>query len=145
MRFGIWCGVLMAGITLTQIGWAHHSTARYDLSKSQMVDGVVQSFQWANPHSYIQLIVTDADGHKQEWAIEAGTPATETRMGWRRDSVKPGDKVSMVIAPARDGSHGDTLKTITLPDGTVLRNVAASAKALTIISSLPSLQRAPPK
>ena len=145
MRRVISFAIFMAVIAPTQTGWAHHSTARYDLSRNEVIDGVVQSFQWANPHSYIQLIVTDADGNKTQWAIEAGTPATETRMGWTRESVKPGDKVSMVVAPARDSSHGATLKTVTLPNGTVLRNVAASAQASTIITSLPSLQRATPR
>lgn len=124
---------------------AHHSTAAYDFTKSETLEGTVRSFQWANPHNYIQLVVTDAKGAKKEWSIEAGTPATATRQGWNRNVLKPGDKVTVVIAPMRDGSPGGTLRTIRLADGTTLNSVAADPNATSPFERLPELKRATPK
>ena|SRR5579864_4246350 len=129
---------------------AHHSTAAYDYTKTLTLTGVVREFQWSNPHCYIQVLVTDA-GVQREWAIESGTPSLSSRFGWSKDSVKAGDKVTIVISPMRDGSPAGTLRTITLPGGKVLRGAAANVKTdkegtPDLVPTLPSLQRAtPPK
>lgn len=139
VRTALW---LLGGWLISAASWGHHSTAAYDLARSETIEGVVKSFQWANPHNYIQVIVTDSKGDAREWAVEAGTPVTASRMGWRKDSVKPGDHVTMVIAPMRDGTPAGTLKTVKLPNGTVLTSVAAAAQAASPFDSIPSLPRA---
>jgi hypothetical protein len=92
----------------------------FDSSKTVTVVGTVRDFQWANPHSYIQVVVPDDKGGKVEWSIEIGTPTHMARLGWARDSVKPGDNVTVAFAPMKDGSHAGTVRTITLQDGKVL-------------------------
>jgi hypothetical protein len=116
---------------------AHHSTAMFDYSKTQTLSGQVRQFQWGNPHCYIQILVPDDQGGATEWSIEGGTPSSMTRMGWSPDSLKPGDKVTLAIAPMRDGSKAGTVKTATLADGKVLNGMAA------VLSSAPAGQ-APP-
>lgn len=128
---------------------AHHSTAMYDYSKSETLSGVVRQFQWTNPHCFLQLVVTDGKGDKAEWPIETGTPSGMARMGWKKNSLKPGDQVTVVVAPLKDGVGG-TLRTVTLPDGTVLSGIAAGIKteasgSSSISAELPEVQKAPPK
>jgi hypothetical protein len=99
---------------------AHHSTANFDYTKTVVLSGTVKQFQWTNPHSFIQVVVPDSKGEGVEWSIESGSPALERRLGWKPDMIKPGDKVSVTIAPVRSGGPSGTLRQITLPNGTVL-------------------------
>jgi len=120
--------VVMLGMYLSAgARWAdaHHSTAMYDYSKSVTLSGAVLSFQWTNPHCFLQLIATDEKGNQTQWPIEMGVPAMLARMGWSKQVVKSGDQVTVVIAPLRDGSVGGTLITLTLADGTMLKGAAA--------------------
>lgn len=136
----------LMGITLAGgSAWAHHSTAMYDFSRSVTLDGVVRSFQWGNPHNYIQLGATNDKGVQEEWAVEAGTPVTASRMGWSKNSLKPGDHVKLIVAPTKDGSPNGSLKTATLADGTTLNSVGADAKASSPFDSIPSLEPRTPK
>ena len=115
-------GLLAAPETL----WAHHSTAEFDYGKTITVEGVVKEVQWTNPHSYIQVLSKGADGATAQWGVEIGAPAINVRLGWRKDSVKIGDKVSLAIAPARDGRTFGTLRILTFGDGRQLKGVAAN-------------------
>lgn len=111
-------------------GWAHHSTAGYDFAKTKTLTGVVTDFQWTNPHSYIQIEVPDGKGGKEEWSVEAGTPATMTRMGWTKNALKRGDNITVVIAPPKDKDHFTAvLLSMTLPDGKVLNSIRGENKA----------------
>lgn len=113
------CGVALLGQAV-----AHHSTAMYDYTKSVTLTGTVRQFQWTNPHCFVQVIAPDEQGNEVEWAIETGTPLISARKGWTKNSLKPGDKVSLVISPLRDGANGGTLRTVTLADGKVLSGAA---------------------
>jgi hypothetical protein len=104
--------------------FAHHSTTAYDHTRTVALKGVVREFQWTNPHSWIQVLVTDAQGATTEWSIETGAPNLNVRHGWKKTDLKPGDKVTLVIYPIRDGSAHGTLSSITLPDGRVLDGAA---------------------
>ncbi len=90
------------------------------------VEGVVKEVQWTNPHSYLQILAKGADGATAQWGVEIGAPAINVRLGWRKDSVKIGDKVSLAIAPARDGRKFGTLRVLTFEDGRTLKGVAAA-------------------
>lgn len=111
-------------LSVSAAATAHHSTAAYDQMKPMKLSGTVKEMQWTNPHSWIQLIVTNEQGAATEWAIEFGNPVINLRQGWKRTDVKPGDKVSVVVYPMRDGSAHGTLATITLADGRVLDGAA---------------------
>jgi hypothetical protein len=88
---------------------AHHSFAMFDNQKDVTLEGTVKEFQWTNPHSWIQLMVKDKSGKEVEWSIEGGSPNGLTRAGWKRTSIKPGDKATVVIHPLKDGSEGGSL------------------------------------
>jgi Family of unknown function (DUF6152) len=105
---------------------AHHSFAMFDSSKQVTLVGVVKEFQFTNPHSWIQLTVIPKEGAApEEWAIEALSPNVLMRNGWKRNSLKAGDKVTVLINPLRNGSKGGNLILVTLPDGTTLGGGAA--------------------
>lgn len=104
---------------------SHHSTAEFDYTKTVVVVGQVKEVQWTNPHSYLQVLVMSADGKvTEQWGIEIGAPGINVRMGWRKDSVKVGDKLTLNIAPARDGRKFGTLRFLTFEDGRRLDGVA---------------------
>jgi hypothetical protein len=105
---------------------AHHSTAEFDYTKTITVEGVVKEVQWTNPHSYLQVLAKGADGATVQWGVEFGAPAINVRLGWRTDSVKTGDKVTLAMAPASDGRSFGTLRVLTFPDGRKLNGVAAT-------------------
>lgn len=124
-------GALIAALLLP-MAWganAHHSTAEFDYTKTLTIEGVVKEVQWTNPHSYLQVLVsTDDSAEPEQWSIEIGSPAINSRMGWRKDSVKVGDKVSMEIAPARNGTPYGTLRVLTKEDGSQLHGVASNVR-----------------
>ena len=88
---------------------AHHSFAMFDRDKPVAISGVVKEFQWTNPHVWIQVMVPDAKGTPQEWGVECTSVNFLRRQGWEKDSLKPGDKVKLMIFPLKDGSKGGQL------------------------------------
>lgn len=100
--------------------WAHHSFAMFDATKDVTLDGTIKDIQWVNPHSWIQLIAKDSTNTDVEWSIETGGPAELYRAGWRKSQIKPGDKISILMHPLRDGRPGGSLVSATLADGTKL-------------------------
>ena len=116
-------GILLAATPVL----AHHAGAtKYDEKKPITLKGVVTKVQWMNPHSFIEVLVPDSDPGRtpQRWSIEIGSPNINTRMGWKKTTVKAGDKISMEIAPTRDGKPRGTLRILTLPDGSKIKGIA---------------------
>jgi hypothetical protein len=103
---------------------AHHSFAMFDADKAITLDGTVKEFQWTNPHSWILMNVGS-----DQWAIEMGAPGGLARQGWVPKTLTPGMKVSAVIHPLKDGTHGGQFMAVTLPDGSVKGNANARAGA----------------
>jgi hypothetical protein len=98
----------------------HHSGAMFDRTQQAMITGTVTEFQWTNPHSSFKVEVTGADGKSEIWSIEMNGPNNLVRAGWKRSTIKPGDKVTVTINPLRDGRPGGWYLGITLADGRVL-------------------------
>jgi hypothetical protein len=107
--------VAMAGPAL-----AHHSFAMFDNQKEVTLVGTIKEFQWTNPHSWIQIVVTDPSGAMVEWSVEGGNPGDLARRGWKRTALKPGDKATVKIHPMKNGTNGGSLMTVMLEDGTVI-------------------------
>jgi len=104
--------------------FAHHSFAMFDRTKETTIVGTVHEFQWTNPHSWIELDVANDNGSVDKWSIELNSPNNLSRQGWRSDSIKPGDKISVVIWPLRSGEKGGLFISLTLPDGSTLDEAA---------------------
>ena len=102
--------------------FAHHSFAMFDADKKVTLEGTVKDFQWTNPHSWILIMVPNAQGTPEQWAIELGAPGGLARQGWVPKTLTPGMKVTAVIHPLKDGTHGGQYLAVTLPDGKLMGN-----------------------
>jgi len=106
---------------------AHHSfAAEYDADKPVEVAGTVTKVEWMNPHARFYVDVKDDRGGVANWNIELGPPFILQRLGWRRDSLKIGDQVTVAGYSAKDGSRAANAKKVTLADG---RSVFAGSQA----------------
>jgi uncharacterized protein DUF6152 len=96
----------------------HHSfAAQYDRTKSITLKGTVTKVEWMNPHIYFYIDVKDEADRTINWAVEGGAPSMLYRNGWRIDSLKVGDKVTVDGWLAKDGSNLANMRTATLADG----------------------------
>ncbi len=100
-RFRVFFGFLLVVATGAA---AHHSGAIFDEQHSKPLSGIVKAYQWTNPHGWIQLLVSQAGVPAAEWSVQLGSPSQLFRIGWRPDTIKPGDKISVVVFPMRDGT-----------------------------------------
>ena len=106
-------GIVCSGLSIA----AHHSfAAQYDRTKPITLKGTITKMEWANPHIYFYIDVAD-NGATVNWAIEGGAPSTLYRAGWRKDSAKVGDVVTIDGFLARDGSKLVNMQNAVLADG----------------------------
>jgi hypothetical protein len=98
----------------------------YDGDHLVKLSGTVMSFLWSNPHVYIELAVREERGTTNTYTLECASPGILTRAGWQFNILKPGEQVTVVIAPLKNGDPGGLLKQLILPDG---RKLAAGALA----------------
>ena len=98
---------------------AHHSAAMFDMSKTVTLQGTVKQFQYTNPHSWLQVLVMSPDGKTVEWGFETEGPSTLLRVGIKLKTFQPGDKVTIVAHPMRDGRPAGAWISATKADGTV--------------------------
>src|ERR1051325_3688342 len=86
-------------------GISHHSNSAYQVDQVLTVTGVVKEWKWSNPHTWLTLIVDDPKAGKVEWALEGRAPGVLGRAGWDRTVLKPGEKVTVHMSPAKDGTR----------------------------------------
>jgi hypothetical protein len=99
---------------------AHHSFAMFDDAKELVITGEVTEFQWTNPHTWIEMDVSDATGATKHWSIEGGSILGLSRQGWKRKTIQRGDKISVVIHPLKSGEPGGSLMGVVTADGKAL-------------------------
>ena len=110
--------VIVGLLLATASAPAHHSfAAQFDRNKPVTLNGTMTKLEWMNPHIYLYLDVKDTSGTITKWAIEGGAPNTLYRAGWRKDSLKFGDVLTVEGFLARDGSKLASLSTVTMTDG----------------------------
>jgi hypothetical protein len=114
-----WMIVLAAVVALLGTSaLAHHSfDAEFDRNKPVTLKGSVTKVEWGNPHIWVFLDVKDDKGTVENWGVEGGAPNALFREGWRKDSVKAGDTVTVQGSRAKDGSLRANAMKVTLPDG----------------------------
>ncbi len=96
---------------------AHHSSAAFDLEHPITVTGTVTNFEWSNPHAFIYLDVKDKNGETEKWRVEANSPNMLSRVGWRREMIQHGDRISVTGAPAKNGTKVLRLASALLANG----------------------------
>lgn len=108
---------------------AHHGTAAsYDMSKSVTVKGTVTDYRWANPHVQLYFDVKDDQGNVVHWGGEMLSPAVLGRRGFNRNTLKPGDQVTVTLSPSKVGNPVGVVGQIVVDDGRVLENDARVPK-----------------
>jgi uncharacterized protein DUF6152 len=97
---------------------AHHSfSAEFDANKLITLEGEVVMMEWVNPHSWLHIDVKKPDGTSERWKIEGGSPSVLMRLGWNRNSLPAGTKVTVVGFQAKDGSLRASSRDLKFPDG----------------------------
>lgn len=121
-------GLIIVGANTAVL--AHHSTAAYDLNRDEAIEGVVEEYHWANPHSWIKVLTQGETGASRVWSLEFGSPSISIRTGWTPTTLKPGDRATFVFKPRKDGEMSGVLAVMILPDGTQLRGMVAPSGPL---------------
>lgn len=114
---------IAAFLVAARPSFAHHSRAMFDMARNATYQGIVKDYRWQNPHSHI--VVTVGPGAKDPstvgtWDIEASSVRLMIAEGWSKTTYKPGDPITVVAHPMRDGSKGALLFYAIKPDGTRL-------------------------
>jgi hypothetical protein len=118
---GYWdrSGVALLMISIPALG--HHGTSiSYDESKKITLKGTVTEFQFRNPHIQIWFDVKDEQGNVVRWAAECGGVYYWSSFGFKRNSLKPGDQITITISPSRAGTPLGVLAKLVMPDGRVM-------------------------
>ena len=121
---------LFAGLALTflaKTAIAHHAfTAEYDSGKVRQFTGTVTKVEWTNPHARFYLDVREDNGAINNWNFELGSPLFLKKLGWRQDSLKLGDQVTVEGYLAKDGAKMANARSVKMADG---RRVFAGSSA----------------
>lgn len=104
---------------LSMIGsaaFAHHSFAMFDNTRKIDVKGAVKDIQWTNPHVWLDMVVME-NGQPKTYGFEGGAVAVLKKFGWTKDTIKPGDTITLTAHPFKDGKPGGSIDFVTLADG----------------------------
>jgi hypothetical protein len=112
-RLALMIGLLLVSIPL----WAHHGASEYDMTKIVSLRATVTELQFVNPHTLLTFTVKDDSGKVMEWEGELPSPNLLSRRGWSRSTLKPGDQVTVIGSPAKNGEKGMQVKKLVFPDG----------------------------
>ena len=115
-------GAAVAVLVMTATTAAHHSTAMYDAQNPVTITGTVKRFEWTNPHAFVYLEVTDAQGKTVEWEVEMMSLNHLRSYGWTSRTVKPGETISATGAPAKSGAPSMIANRMKLADGREIRS-----------------------
>jgi len=96
---------------------AHHGASEYDMTKIVTLHATVTELQFVNPHTMLTFTAKDDSGKAIEWQGELPSPNLLSRRGWSRSTFKPGDQVTVIGAPAKNGEKGMQVKKLVFPDG----------------------------
>jgi len=120
----------IAGITAIAVAafvvqaQADHSFAMFDHEKIITVSGTLKEFEWTNPHAWLHVVAVDATtGRTVDWAFEMGSVTQISAQGWKADSVKPGEKITIEAHPLKDGSRGGQYRSAKLSDGRSFKQI----------------------
>ncbi len=126
------CVALGIGVSIFSLPlFAHHGAAAYDMGKSVILKGTVTQWVWANPHCILQLDVTDDDGQVVQWSAETENPSSMVHYGYTKQSLKPGDQVTVTVVPVKNGKPFGRIVEVVLPNGQKLagRGIQGPTKA----------------
>jgi hypothetical protein len=104
---------------------AHHGNSAYDMSKTVPMKATVTKFEYSNPHTQVYYDATNDKGEVEHWVAETTNPAMLNRVGWSRESLKPGDQVTLWVNPNKVGAKITFLQKVAFADGKELSTAKA--------------------
>jgi hypothetical protein len=117
-KSSLFAGLMLMAIATAQ---AHHSAAMFNHERLVLLRGTIISVSYHNPHAWISVLATaDGKGDPVRWDIEATSPSQLARIGIEKETLKPGDRVTIGSRPLRDGRNGGSLVFVVIADGKVL-------------------------
>jgi hypothetical protein len=116
-RIASFLAVLAISMAISGPAFAHHSMSMYDRGHDTTFKATISQFEWVNPHSQITFTVADEQGNLVKWVAEGPGPNRLANHGWTKDSLKPGDQVTIVGNRNKDGSPTMRFEKVILPDG----------------------------
>jgi DNA/RNA endonuclease YhcR with UshA esterase domain len=123
-KIALFLAVTFAPLLVSAPLLAHHGEANYDTDKVVSVKGTVSDFEFINPHTLITVDVKNDKGEIEKWACEARSPGMLVRVGgWDKNTLKPGDVITVSGYRAKNGATLMRLQKLTLSDGTVKDNL----------------------
>jgi len=122
-------GAMMLAGMATSLS-AHHSTVAYAHQSIVLKNATMTKIVWAHPHIILTFTVKETSGAATTWSTESGSPGSVARLGWNRNSVKSGDKVTIELFPAKNGAHVGRLKKVIFPDGHELLDTQTNPDSL---------------
>jgi hypothetical protein len=113
--------VAAIAVALSVPVFAHHSFAMFDTTKEvELKDATVQQWQWTSPHTWLFVTVPNGTKEPDKYSIEGGNPGLMRRQGFGKGTFAPGDKVTIYMAPLKNGDKGGAINAVRLPNGEVL-------------------------
>jgi len=119
--FALICGFFALSVPM----FAHHGNAAYDMAKTVPQKATITRYEYSNPHTQIYYDVTDDKGNVDHWVAETTNPAMLARVGWSRDTLKPGDQVTLIVNPNKVGAKVVFLQKVVFADGKELSTAKA--------------------
>ena len=124
-RLAVFFAVFFGFLAVSAPTFAHHGNSAYDMSKTVPQKATVTRFEYTNPHTQVYYDVTNDKGEVEHWVAETTNPAMLNRVGWSRDTLKPGDQVTLWVNPNKVGAKITFLQKVTLADGKELSTAKA--------------------
>lgn len=109
--------LVAAALAISAPVFAHHAWHGYDMSNLTTVKGTVTNFDWANPHVWIALDVTDDKSNVEKWSAGGPSPSRMANTGWDKETLKPGDQITAVGHRISDGTYFLRLVKVVKSDG----------------------------
>ena len=119
-QFLVFVSACLPVFSAPSVTFAHHSAYAFDTENTLVVEGTVTEWFWANPHCLLKFDVIDERGEVVQWVTETQAPANMIDAGWRKNDLRPGDKVSVTVQPARNGNPVGRIVRVEFDDGRVL-------------------------
>jgi hypothetical protein len=119
--FALICFLLMGSSPM----FAHHGNSAYDMSKTVPMKATITKFEYSNPHTQVYYDVADDKGNVEHWVAETTNPAMLNRVGWSKETLKPGDQVILFVNPNKVGAKITFLQKVVFSDGKELSTAKA--------------------
>jgi hypothetical protein len=100
--------------------FAHHGSSAFDTGKKLTLAGTVTEWFWANPHCFLKFDAKNDQGEVVHWVAETSNPPDMANLGWTKQSFKPGDEVTVIVEPVKNGRPAGRVLQVTFSDGRTL-------------------------